>query len=1200
MPVNRERLSLIRTPNSALQGIAVLLCLTHLITSNRQIMTTLNSLQQPSSYVPALLADNVSQSSERARTIPTTPITALPDGRQALKAALGDRRNLQTLAQVLTATVAKLPENADAQAVASALQQTHMPINPVSTFMHSRTLKPATVSLEAFIKDQGIWMPEGVADLKALAHALAEQALTHPLGNFAGALSWSLPLSVNDQREVFNAVACNSAQLAGLPLQNARWGALDYLAEAQSLSTAELSDPVKALEKLLDSPRAQALGEAIQLKVRGIATDKSVNDYVLAAIHLGLDPQSIDSATRNSVAGFDLAANAHFGKSPAEVISALAEHLSSTGKTARHTAELGARLLLARVAPQFLITDIPAGVSIASQAWANLCLAVASIESQTPGKTARMSFSEVMQAAEALPTVSDAAQKAIVIDWAVANQVVDKRLDDAYPSDEIQTALEAFNQQQTDLKAASDRLETPMPNRKAMALALLKKKFGDGVDFEQKNLRINYGTEIKGLRFSNPYSMLDITMQGLKLGDSWQVHGATTLDLPKFVAFTRSSEFNIPAAFDKAFADVIHNYKSIKKDLVMNAITHLPLEDRTQLSYGKLRFFKENSYKTSPIPFVGDRLFHSSPTILVQTEHEGKKQSYAFDTVKGTIQKVLNHPANRQPDYISNEVTKVEEFFPDANAHALKEFRTIYRRPNLFQNPRIQDVADTVVKGLEIDSAAVRRQAEGRTPAEQRRDTVTSIGELLLDLIPLRSAIVNLSTGNYKDAVTDLAFDVFGLLTAGVGTAAKLAKGASKTTSTVGKVLRATRVIGANTLSALNPLSGLGDLTVGAGKLTLAGVEKASEGIQRVRGAFTGSDLIKAGSEFDAAAIGVFQQGGRHLEVGAVQHDGKWYAIDQATLQPYGPPLEGFSTQDTLMPKALNPGGTRHHPYHQGTSSPSTLEPLPDGNYVESTKGKLKWSHFAYEDTKKQTVQKFQDEMNGYYEAVTAGTKSTPPRPTLPDYPGTVPAEKLITDALKSAPGIVFGESHSEMASFRLLFDKAEQLKQEGVKKVYLEGVIDFPGHGAIDDGLGLLGNSQLPRTNPTYAELVARLKENGIDVVPLDHYYLTRHKDQKIQRATTGNGSERRLKEFNYYASKVIQSDAGTDKWVALVGRSHMNTSEGILGLAEQTGATGVAIFNLIKPGVAPFGLKFKTNLADPNKPILPGQIPGDLHILA
>ncbi len=1150
--------------------------------------------------LPSLDPVKTQQPAPQSRVTRSPPNAPSPDGRLALNTALVDRRDLQKLVHALRTIVKTLPENAEAAAVLAALKETHVAIDPHSSLRREQTFTQHDVSLDTFLQAKGIRPPTSVADLQTLADTFADHSLTHPLGNFGGALSWALPLSVANQRKVFDVVACNSANLEGLPLQTPRLSALDYLTSAVSLSASDIQAPDKALEKLLDTSRSQALGEAIQRDLQGIATQSSINDYVLAAIHLGLDPESIESPRRNNVAGFNLAAHAYFGKSPADVIEALADHLRNSGRTSSDNAELGARLLLARVAPQFLVKDIPAGVDMGSQAWTNLCLAVSRIEAETPGKSALMSFGEVMLAADEMPPVSESTQKALLIDWAIANQVIDEHMDETYSNEDVELARVAFNQQQSDLKTASEMLETPMPNRKAMALALLKKTFGDGIDFEHKALRINYGSETPGPRFSDPYSMLDITMQGLKLNDSWQVFANNSLDLQAFTAFTHRPEFNIPAAFDKAFSEVTQRYKDIKQHLMMNAITHLPLEDRTQLNYGKLRFFKENSYKTSLIPFVDDKLFHSSTTIQVQAEHNGQTRSYAFDTEKGTIKKILTRPADRKPEYVSNEVTKIEEFFPDANALALQEYRTIYHRPNHFQNPRIQQVAATVVKGLGIDSAAVRRQAEGRTSAEQRSDTLSSIGEFLLDLIPLRSAIVNLSNGNYKDAAVDLALDVFGFVTAGLGMAGKLAKVAGKTSNVLTKVAQGSRIIGATAFNAFNPLGGVDDLVVGAGKLALAGVETVKEGVQRVRGAFKGSDLIKAGSEFDAAAIGVFQQGEKRLEIGAVQHENKWYAIDQTTLKPYGPPLEGFSPRDTLMPKALNSAATRHHPYHQGAHSTATMEPLPDGNYVTSTKGKLKWSHFVFEDKQKQIIQKFQTEMNEFYRGIADRTMNLPPRPTIPEYPSTVSTDKLITDALKNSPGIVFGENHAETASFRLLFDKAELFKQQGVKKVYLEGVIDFPGVGAVDDGLGLLGSTQKQRDNPTYLELVAKLKENGIEVVPLDHYYLTRHKGEKLPPITTGRGSEQRLKEFNYYASKVIESNSSTEKWIALVGRSHANTSEGIAGLAEQTGAIGVGIFSFKTPGPAPFGARLKTKLPDPNKPIQPGENPGDLHILA
>ncbi|MGH8450853.1 membrane-targeted effector domain-containing toxin [Pseudomonas sp.] len=1154
--------------------------------------------------LPSLDPVKTQQPAPQSRVTRSPPNAPSPDGRLALNTALGDRRDLQKLVHALRTVVKTLPENAEAAAVLAALKETHVAIDPHSSLRREQTFTQHDVSLDTFLQAKGIRPPTSVADLQTLADTFADHSLTHPLGNFGGALSWALPLSVANQRKVFDVVACNSANLEGLPLQTPRLGALDYLTSAVSLSASDIQAPDKALEKLLDTSRSQALGEAIQRDIQGIATQSSINDYVLAAIHLGLEPESIESPKRNNVAGFNLAAHAYFGKSPADVIEALTDHLRNSGRTSSDNAELGARLLLARVAPQFLVKDIPAGVDMGSQAWTNLCLAVSRIEAETPGKSALMSFGEVMLAADEMPPVSESTQKALLIDWAIANQVVDEHMDETYSNEDVELARVAFNQQQSDLKTASEMLETPMPNRKAMALALLKKTFGDGIDFEHKALRINYGSETPGPRFSDPYSMLDITMQGLKLNDSWQVFANNTLDLQAFTAFTQRPEFNIPATFDKAFSEVTKHYKDIKQHLMMNAITHLPLEDRTQLNYGKLRFFKENSYKTSLIPFVDDSLFHSSTTIQVQAEHNGQTRSYAFDTEKGTIKKILTRPADRKPEYVSNEVNKIEEFFPDANALALQEYRTIYHRPNHFQNPRIQQVAATVVKGLGIDSAAVRRQAEGRTPAEQRSDTLSSMGEFLLDLIPLRSAIVNLSNGNYKDAAVDLALDVFGFVTAGLGMAGKLAKVTGKTSNALTKVVQGSRIIGATAVNAFNPLGGLGDLAVGAGKLAVQSTNAVSTGIQRLRGMGNGADLAYASSRFDAAATGVLKVGDQTVVGSAVKHNDHWYAFDADRLQPYGPPLEGFNPTDTLMPhplKTYTHTPQRVQPYVVRPPHPhvgAIKAPLPAGDYVENTMGKLVPGHFIPGNGMEQTKAYFTQQMENYHNTIKAGG-ALPAPPTLPALPKQIPPQDLITEALKVSQGLVFGESHSQMASFKLLMANMQTFKTQGVKKVYFEGVIDLPPFGAVDDGISSLGSTKNGRSNPTFKQLRDEFRKNGIEVLPLDHYYLTRHKDERPLRSRTiqGVNSDIRLKEFNYFAAETIQSNSGTEKWIALVGNAHMNTSEGVTGLAELTGAVGIGVFDN-KNVPASVGFRDTRHVPDPNQPLKRTDLPGNLHI--
>lgn len=629
--------------------------------------------------------------------------------RQALDQSLGDQKNWRYLSQTLNASVETLPENPTEREVSAILKKTPMNIAPDSGHYQAYIRAPGmAVTIEAFLTENGLPLPKTVDDLLALAQTANTRAQQHPLGNFAGALSWPLPLSVENQRELFNVVARNSANLEGLPLQDPRWGALDYLVNAASLSPTDMQDPAKALEKLLDSPRYKALGEALQSKIDGLATSSSVNDYVLAAIHLGLDQESIDHPSRSRVAGFDLASDAFWSKPPSDIIGALAEHLITSGKTSKQTAALGARLLLGRVAPQFLVKDIPGTVTVDSMAWANLCLAVARIEAQTPGRAASMSFGEVMLAAEDTPPASEAVQKAVLIDWAVANQITQAEQNGFFPAESIEYARSIFNQQLDALKAMSERLETRMPSRRAMALAWLKKKFGDGIDFEQKSLRINHGPQSIGPRFGPARSMLDITMEGMKLNEHWQrTDGATISEqtFDDFVALTRNkAEFNVKDEFDKKFTEVTNLYKDIKKNLVMNAITHLPLEDRNQFNFGKIRFFKENSYRVSYIPFVGEKLFHSSTTIQVQTEFNGKKQSYLFDTEKGTIKKAESHPANHKPEFVSDEVVRVEEFSPNPAITSFKHGIPLYRgnSQNHFQNPRIQNVAEAVVKGLGV------------------------------------------------------------------------------------------------------------------------------------------------------------------------------------------------------------------------------------------------------------------------------------------------------------------------------------------------------------------------------------------------------------------------------------------------------------------------------------------------------------------
>ncbi|MGX9080377.1 hypothetical protein ACWTQY_31450, partial [Klebsiella pneumoniae] len=78
----------------------------------------------------------------------------------------------------------------------------------------------------------------------------------------------------------------------------------------------------------------------------------------------------------------------------------------------------------------------------------------------------------------------------------------------------------------------------------------------------------------------------------------------------------------------------------------------------------------------------------------------------------------------------------------------------------------------------------------------------------LLSLVPFYSAIGNFQQGNYGEGATDLALDIFGLLSAGAASAGKLGRLGGTALSAAAKVLQGAKIIGAATISALNPLGG--------------------------------------------------------------------------------------------------------------------------------------------------------------------------------------------------------------------------------------------------------------------------------------------------------------------------------------------------------------------------------------------------------
>ncbi|KRP43828.1 hypothetical protein SAMN04490190_2398 [Pseudomonas libanensis] len=802
-------------------------------------MTTLTA---PGMHTRPVLQFNhvASTAEEKPAVIVDASETLAPKPTTTLKTALGDQCNLRTLADKLQGIIQDLPRQlapAPSLSMAKAREQlqTALATQLKSTLMYvcedsshpSQPPLPANrlISLEAFLLGCGMPVPKTLEALVELRNEMAWQAQVHPLGDLGGGLSWPSPMPAQHQNRLVALLQSNTSGLPGLPLADGAKGALGYLLSGSSVSEADLKKPLAAIEKLLDSAKAQALGQAMLSQLGGSPPGSGGNDYVLAAIHLGLDPESLAAPARNSVAGFDLAQS---GQRASVVIDGLARHLVAKGRTSAQTASLGAYLLLARTAPQFLVKDIPPSVTYGSVLWAQLAMAVGKIEAQAPGRTLGMGYAEILLTAEKLPSdeVSEQIEYQALKDWDAARKF-ETTAAQTPSSDDMERARTAFNEHLNSLKTTSVLLQTPIPSRKADGLAQLKAAF-PGIDpklFEVRNIQQARLREGRPGLHPGMRSMLDIVMEGVKLGpeDHW-ISTDKRLPIDKFCALYEVGKLGVATAFKTAYDSAINAHQQGHQNVVRHLISTLPLEDRKNLEFGELEFFHTNQYKIAGDLFTPPALHVRGNTLEVKTTRDGQVNIYLIDTRRGTIEKQNFLTRRRSEPYTdskmesreANILTKTVRFAAD---QIIPEGST---QSDSFNSRRSHFIADVFVKSLDLKNDDLLREARDVTSYDQDSARNEAIGEFFLNLIPLRSAIVNFQNGNIGQGIFDLAVDAVGLLTLGVGKAGQAGKVASKALSSMSHLAKAARFVGATAVEAFNPLSGAGDLLVGGGRLLKA------------------------------------------------------------------------------------------------------------------------------------------------------------------------------------------------------------------------------------------------------------------------------------------------------------------------------------------------------------------------------------------
>lgn len=180
-------------------------------------------------------------------------------------------------------------------------------------------------------------------------------------------------------------------------------------------------------------------------------------------------------------------------------------------------------------------------------------------------------------------------------------------------------------------------------------------------------------------------------------------------------------------------------------------------------------------------------------------------------------------------------------------------------------------------------------------------------------------------------------------------------------------------------------------------------------------------------------------------------------------------------------------------------------------------------------------------------------TVQVPPRPAQLALPASATVDDLVHSWPDSVHGMVLGENHTEIASVTFLLEQMPALYDRGFRTLYIEG-----SHASGAPMLYLSPGSVTPRST-----VVRRARDCRMRVRGLDDDYLTLHRDRHTLKPAIDLSI--RLEEMNYFAVRQIQAYQSVDggKWLAWVGTNHMNTTEGVPGIAELMGGIGVRIKN-------------------------------------
>ncbi|MEO8489855.1 hypothetical protein [Pseudomonas sp.] len=820
--------------------------------------------------------------------------------------------------------------------------------------------------------------PRRQADLK---HALARYHLDLPLdeyaaqetrhrlethsplsprfGNYWGALgmpqSGALTLSAEQRARVM--------QISTDFLPRPNKGLLEML--GAGLLT-KLTSPAQADEQLhavLASPTAQKLADQLIVAVQwyGHAPDQTTtrasrDALVLAALILDLDPQA--GQTRYRVAGLDLNHRDYWGWSYTQLRTAIELHLIETGAATAETTALVAHILLAGIAPECLVQDIPDSLYfMSSHAWMIFKQGVMLAEALAVGSSRYLTFSDVMTLATHTSDTDAHTQwrehyaTGSLIDWAVASgELQPAAQDQAYRLDEIEAVKTTLATRIDSLRDASTLFTTPLTTRRSLALKDLQRVFPGSRWLTFAGLQWGAGPQRlpshQSLPFANLQSLEDLHMSGRlqPFAEQWRTSWVDFNLAQMKPHFAKLSDIN--RLFETLSETRIQQLKEAYTCIIQYLLAQLPVADRSNLQEGVVQLLvvrqpskkplleqsrEEKMARTGRFGFIlRCEVFHNVHYYeLFALRNQVFKNSRlpAALTLGGEPLKVTTGtPHSPQPTsqlYLGTSLPIDEHAYLKGSAPRLDQHSTVIvdkvwqfapaaalASPLTFDSPRSRNLARTIVdRHFFLDIDPLLAEAKGSTLLEEREKNAEALYQALLNLIPFWSCGKDLVSGDARrqlGGAWGCFLDTIGMF---VPTKGLLIGGLShlkNVAPTYVKLLQLSKLSARYLNGTLNPLEFVPTLVrltrFGLVQLNQSGRYALSQALRSARQTLAPGSTVPYNRLQNRADVGqaTLTRADGLTDVLVINRLSAWHAFDPISAKPYGPALVNFRLEHAI------------------------------------------------------------------------------------------------------------------------------------------------------------------------------------------------------------------------------------------------------------------------------------------------------------